>query len=233
MRLSTPSSLLLFTLAALAGFLVLGVALAQGTAAPTFLPGVPAEYQAAVLSGLGLVSGFVTYLLTAVYKRLKKTTGVTTVQVSAVLSVVVSLGFTLWQAYLTRGETPWYVALLVAVWAFVQSNASWIARVQSGVAANRATGVESLTSVIGQPLLGLPALTSGVGDVLANPLLEAAIKMALHAAGLPTGSLEVLKVAAELGPDFFDGNAMLSTEHLNTINAAVLDAKARILGGLK
>lgn len=112
----------LFSLLAL---VLLGSAFAQ-TDLPT---GIPAEYQATVILLVGLIAGWLVQPLTAIWKKLGRTQGPTTVFISGVLSLVVALGFNFAQAVADgRGQNLWHV-LFIALIAFLKANGDYLSRV--------------------------------------------------------------------------------------------------------
>ena len=100
------------------------------------IPGVPAEYAAIITTVIGFVAGWLTEALTAIAKKAGRTSGVTTVTVSAVLSLLVSLGFTV-AGVLNGGEANLPQALVIALIAFVKSNGGYLLRKQANASANR------------------------------------------------------------------------------------------------
>lgn len=230
--------------AALLGGFIFSIARAQDA-----LPGVPAEYQATLTAAIGLLSGLLVYPLTALAKRFWKTSGVNTVVISAVLSLLVAAGFNVWQAVATQGSVPIWTALITALWAFVQANGAYIAKVYATAKAGtvfpvdgetlpldktgegQAAALEYMTGTA-QPFLGLPDLGAVAGGLLGSPLMDGLVKALLTAAGLPAGAAQVLQVGmklAPIAPDLLDGNPQLSTENLAKINRVILDLKAEYL----
>ena len=100
------------------------------------IPGVPAEYAAIITTVIGFVAGWLTEALTAIAKKAGRTSGVTTVTVSAVLSLLVSLGFAI-VAAVNGGEVNIGQAIIIAVIAFVRSNGAYLLRKQANASANR------------------------------------------------------------------------------------------------
>ncbi|THF88394.1 hypothetical protein E7T09_04090 [Deinococcus sp. KSM4-11] len=226
-------------LTALLGGLLLSFAFAQDV-----LPGVPTAYVPVATLLISLLSGLLVKPLTAIVKRLGNTTGVTTVAVSAGLSLLVVIGVNLWQAWATRGSVPWPTALFMALVAFLQANGAYLAQVAAAIKGAQVAGVSAglpqldpsrLPGFQAQPFLGLPGgVTAVAGSLLANPILEGFIKTLLQNAGLPVGAAQVFEVAlklAPIAPDLFDGNPQLDTEHLAMISRIVLDLKGKYLGG--
>jgi len=95
------------------------------------IPGVPAEYAALIYTLIGLIAAPLVTPLTALYKRFGRTSGPTTVAVSAFLSFVVSLCFALGTAAAQGGPVNWLGVLIGAVIAFVKSNGDYISRSQA------------------------------------------------------------------------------------------------------
>jgi len=110
---------------------LLGLALAQ-VAAPS-LPDVLAPYSQGITVAIGLLSALLVHPLTAIFKHLGKTQGPTTVLISGVLSLLISGGFTLWQAAASHTGAALLPALLSAVLAFVAANGAYLAQVQSSI----------------------------------------------------------------------------------------------------
>lgn len=100
------------------------------------LPGVPAELQVIVTTVIGLLAAWITEALTAIWKKQGKTSGATTVGVSLVLSVAVSLGFSVTSA-LNGGEINIGQAIMVALIAFIRSNGAYLLRKQANASANK------------------------------------------------------------------------------------------------
>ncbi|WP_414656767.1 hypothetical protein ACINK0_11395 [Deinococcus sp. VB343] len=111
-------------------FLTLALTFASASAQGD-LPGLPADWQPVVTLAIGLLSGVLVGPLTAIAKKLGRTEGPNTVAVSAVMSLLVTLGFSLWQATASQTNMPWGQALLLALIAFVKSNGDYISRVFS------------------------------------------------------------------------------------------------------
>lgn len=143
-----------FVLLCIGVLLLTGVALAQST-----LPGVPAEYQAGLTLLISLLSAGLTYLLTAIAKRVGRTSGVQTVTVSAVLSLVVVISVNLWQAWSTRGDVPWPTALVMALLSFLGANGAYLAQVAAATKGAQVAG--RLPDAAPAPLLSDPTLIPG------------------------------------------------------------------------
>lgn len=95
------------------------------------IPNIPAEYAALIGTLIGLISAPLVTPLTALYKRFGRTSGPTTVTVSAVLSLLVSLAFA-FAAAAAQGEGVNWVGVAVgAVVAFLKSNGDYLTRVQA------------------------------------------------------------------------------------------------------
>jgi hypothetical protein len=104
-----------------------GVAFAQASG-----PSLPAQllpYEATVTLLIGLISTVFTHGLTALFKRFGNTHGPATVLVSAVLSVLLSGGFTVWQAVQSHHGSDIWQAALSAGMAFLLSNTAYLAQV--------------------------------------------------------------------------------------------------------
>lgn len=95
------------------------------------IPNIPAEYAALIGTLIGLISAPLVTPLTALYKRFGRTSGPTTVTVSAVLSVIVSVGFAFAAAAAQGGPINWVSVALGAVIAFAKSNGDYLTRVQA------------------------------------------------------------------------------------------------------
>lgn len=95
------------------------------------IPGVPAEYAALIYTLIGLIAAPLVSPLTTLFKRFGNTSGVTTVTVSAVLSLCVSLGFTLAAAAAQGGPVNWVGVLIGAVVAFAKVNGDYLTRVNA------------------------------------------------------------------------------------------------------
>lgn len=108
--------------------LLLGFARAQ--VAPE-LPAQLVPYSDVITLGLGLLSALLVHPLTAIAKRLGNTSGVTTVFISGILSLIISGGFTLWEAAHTNAGTGLARALVSAFLAFIVANGRYLALVQS------------------------------------------------------------------------------------------------------
>lgn len=94
------------------------------------IPNIPAEYAAVLYTLIGLLSAWLVTPVTAIIKKLGGTSGVTTVTVSAVLSLLVSLGFALATAAAQGEGVNWLGVLIGAVVAFLKANGDHIARSQ-------------------------------------------------------------------------------------------------------
>ncbi|WP_407572159.1 hypothetical protein [Deinococcus altitudinis] len=140
--------------------LMLGLALAQ--VAPP-LPDQLAPYAPLITVGIGLFSTLLVYPLTAIAKRLGRTQGPTTVIISGVLSLLVSAGFTLWQAAATHTGAEFWPALLSAAMAFATSNGVYIGQV---FAATKGAA-QSLPTVI---VTAAPQVLHPVGTPGTEPL---------------------------------------------------------------
>lgn len=114
----------MFRLLALAAALLLSLAFAQDA-----IPGVPAEYQNLVTLIIGGLTGWATIGLTGIAKWAFKTSGPSTVAVSAVMSLLTGFGFTAYAALSIRGDAPWWQALISAAIGFVGANGTYITRV--------------------------------------------------------------------------------------------------------
>ncbi|WP_407543762.1 hypothetical protein Q0M94_28580 (plasmid) [Deinococcus radiomollis] len=110
---------------------LLGLALAQA-AAPS-LPDVLAPYSQGITLAIGLLSALLVHPLTAIFKRLGRTQGPTTVLISGVLSLLISGGFTIWHATAAHVGAGLLPALLSALTAFIAANGAYIAQVQSSL----------------------------------------------------------------------------------------------------
>lgn len=117
------------------------------------LPGIPPEYAPVVATAISTLSGIFVYAVTALAKKYGRTTGISTVAVTAVLSLTVSLGFNLYQASLVRGDLNLWLTLGMAAWAFLQANGTYIAQV---IAAAKGTQVAAPE----------PAAPATVGELL-------------------------------------------------------------------
>lgn len=95
------------------------------------LPGLPADWQPVVTLAIGLLSGVLVGPITAIAKKLGRTEGPTTVAISAAISLVLTFGFSLWQAAVTQTNLPLGQTLLLATIAFLKSNGDYISRVFS------------------------------------------------------------------------------------------------------
>ncbi|MDV6376019.1 hypothetical protein [Deinococcus arenicola] len=228
-----------------------GLAFAQG--AGDLIPGIPAEWQTPIVVGVGLLSGFLVGPLTAIAKKLGRTTGPSTVAVSAALSLIVAVAFVLIQAATTREDVAWTAALWIALLGFIRSNGAYISSVAAlikGAEAARATvvvgevqapadlkspppsGFENRAGTDGQPLnlFGAGAIGSALVQATLGTLLEGVLGQ-LH---LPATADNVARLALKLikvFPDLADGNF-----HLNWRNRAdILEASRELMdaGGLK
>ncbi|CAM4435778.1 hypothetical protein [Deinococcus marmoris] len=92
-------------------------------------PGIPAEYQPYVTAAVALLTGILVQPLTAVFKKLWNTSGPSTVGLSAVLSLLIGVGFTAWAAVTAQGDVPWAQAIMAAVFGFFKANGDYITRV--------------------------------------------------------------------------------------------------------
>lgn len=213
-----------------------GVAFAQ-----TDLPGVPAEWQALLALAITGLSGWLVVPLTALSKRLGCTKGPTTVLISAALSLAVTLGIHLWQAYEVRGDLPWPQALWSALGAFVVSQGLyWMRRLSQGnvtpqvgpvigevqppadVKQAPPSGFEPMTGLTGvQGFAGLPAVATGLlSNLIADVLREAKLL------ATPEQVMRVALALAPVAPDLLDGDVHLSAENRNRILRVVMDLKA-------
>jgi hypothetical protein len=109
---------------------LLGLALAQSAPA---LPATLAPYTSGITLAIGLLSALLVHPLTAIFKRLGRTQGPTTVLISGVLSLLISGGFTLWQAAQTHTGAGLLPALMSAVTAFILANGAYLAQVSSSL----------------------------------------------------------------------------------------------------
>lgn len=112
------------------------------------LPGVPADWQPVLTLAIGLLSAMLVGPLTAIAKKLGCTTGPTTVAVSAGMSLLVTFGFSLWQAAATQTDMPWSQALMLALIAFLKSNGDYIRQV---FATAKGQGTPEVTVNLPQP----------------------------------------------------------------------------------
>jgi hypothetical protein len=126
-----------------------GVALAQ-EAAP--LPAGLAAYAPLLTSAIGLASAALVRPLTALYKHWRGTSGPTTVLISAVLSLLVSAGFTLWQAAATHTGPGLWPALLSAAMAFVVANGTYLAQVSAAAKGAKASPTTVVVTAVPQVL---------------------------------------------------------------------------------
>lgn len=108
--------------------LLLCMAFAQ-TAMP--LPDGLDAYSAAIALFVGLLSGLLVHPLTAIAKRFGRTEGPTTVAISAVLSLLVSAGYALYQAAASHPGPGLWGALLNAAIAFVFANGLYLGQVSA------------------------------------------------------------------------------------------------------
>ena len=245
-----PTPLTALLLAAFPFILILMVllGLGQAFAQDAALPGVPAEYAPILTLVIGLLSSLLVQPLTSIAKKLGRTSGPTTVAISAAISLVLAVGFALWQAATTRGEVSLGMALLLAAVAFLKANGDYITRVFSsakGAAAAPATQlvVGDLTppagtvtppsGVEGIPGLDTPA-TPGLGLLSGLPLptpdLSSLLAQVLIGAGLPATTEQLVRVAARLAvvaPDLLDGDLHLSAGNRNRILSVVMELKAK------
>ena len=99
--------------------------------------------------------------LTAIAKKLGRTSGPTTVAISAAMSLLVALGFSLWQAAATQSGVPWGQALLLALIAFIKSNGDYISRVFATAKGQGTTEVTVNLPVPEPAPLGPPAVIGG------------------------------------------------------------------------
>lgn len=95
------------------------------------IPGVPAEYAALIYTLIGLIAAPLVTPLTALFKRFGGTSGITTVTVSAALSLCVSLGFALAAAAAQGTGVNWLGVIVGAFVAFVKANGDFWARTQA------------------------------------------------------------------------------------------------------
>jgi hypothetical protein len=103
---------------------------------------LPAQYQEGVALLVGLIASGIVYVLTALAKHFGKTSGITTVTVSAVLSALIAGGLGYSQGLYGHGTAALLPALLAAVTAFVGANGQYIGKVQAAQKA-QATAAQS------------------------------------------------------------------------------------------
>lgn len=137
------------------------------------IPGLPAEYTPVITTLIGYVAGWLVGPLTAIWKKLGRTNGVTTVGVSAVLSLLVSLGFTI-ATTLAGGPLNIGHALVIALIAFVRANGAYLMQVQSNAKANKeAPPVVTQSVVIKEgPPAGVPTRPEDFGPSFRDVPLE-------------------------------------------------------------
>lgn len=108
---------------------LLALLLATAHAQEAAVPGLPAEWQPLATVAIALASSLLVGPLTAIAKKLGRTSGPTTVAISAVLSLAVALVFTGWQAAASNTALPWGTAVVMAVLGFLKANGDYISRV--------------------------------------------------------------------------------------------------------
>ncbi|UQN05427.1 hypothetical protein [Deinococcus sp. QL22] len=220
---------------------LLGVAIAQSFDLPA---GIPPEYTTLVTLGIGVVTGWLVYPLTAIAKKLGRTEGPTTVAISAGLSLAVALGLTLIQADASRGDAPLWPALFSAFLGWLQANGTYIARAQA-ISKGNALAPQSAPQATGEVHLpqvrqpsGVEALPNsetpppGAQGLLGGGLLavglDRVLGQILTGLGLQGTPAQLARIGARLvliAPDLLDGDTHLSAQNRNIILGVVMDLK--------
>lgn len=149
-------------------FLTLALTAASASAQGD-LPGLPADWQPVVTLAIGLLSGVLVGPITAIAKKLGRTEGPTTVAISAAISLVLTFGFSLWQAAVTQTNLPLGQTLLLATIAFLKSNGDYISRVFSTAKGQGTPEVTVNLPTLEQPPAPAPIV---IGDVVPPPDLK-------------------------------------------------------------
>lgn len=244
-----PTPLTALLLAALPFVLALTLLafLGQAFAQDAALPGVPAEYAPVLTLVIGLLSSLLVQPLTSIAKKLGRTSGPTTVAISAAISLVLAVGFALWQAAATREGVPLGMALLLAAVAFLKANGDYITRVFSSAKGAAAAPIPQIVTGDVTPPAGVLSPPSGVEDIpgldtpatpglgllsrlpLPTPDLSSLLAQVLIGAGLPATSEQLVRVTARLAvvaPDLLDGDLHLSAANRSKILSVILELKA-------
>lgn len=119
------------------------------------IPGVTPEINAVLTVVVGYLSALLVGPLTALSKKWFNTEGVTTVSVSALLSGLIGVGITIYQA--TQGNVGWG-GVIVALLAFIKSNGDYLIKRQAtkGAVEKAVTNPQPLPTV-NDDALGRPA----------------------------------------------------------------------------
>lgn len=144
------------------------------------IPGLPAEAASVVVLVIGYLSALLVAPLTAIWKRLGNTQGVSTVMVSAFLSLMVAIGWAIISAFSSGSVTIVGIgqALVVAIIAFLRANGSYLMTVQANAKANNAApkkkgedGAATPTVTVNVPPSASPSpVTPPPGIVEGQPL---------------------------------------------------------------
>ncbi len=129
------------------------------------IPGIPAEYAAVVFTLIGVLSSWLVQPVTALLKRLGKTSGVTTVAISAALSFVTALLFAVLTA--SGSDVNWLGVLVTTVIAFVKANGDYISKQQAANRTPSALPERPEAATVGeiQPPAGFIQPGDGLGDI--------------------------------------------------------------------
>lgn len=105
------------------------VAMMMGAANAQGISGIPPQFEPIVTFAVGLLSAMLVGPLTAIWKKLGRTKGPTTVMVSAGLSLLIAFGFEMAQA-IAAAESFNIINLVVTTFiAFLKANGRYIEQV--------------------------------------------------------------------------------------------------------
>lgn len=97
----------------------------------TPIPGIPTEYQAVVPVAIGVLASYLVAPLTALYKKLGKSEGITTVTISAALSALIAGVAGYATGLYGTGSHAVFAAIGASLTAFLKANGDYQSRVNA------------------------------------------------------------------------------------------------------